>query len=77
MAVGGYIYLKLIHFYNYNLEKSHLRNARRYGDGALFSIGWYTSIAAGLDTVHPNWMALYFHCITEKNISYGGGGTYV
>ena len=39
----------------------HLGNVQRDGNGALCPIGWSANIAAGLDTVHPNWMDLSFH----------------
>ena len=37
-----------------------LVNLQRYGDDALFAVVWSASIAAGLNTFHPNWMAIFF-----------------
>ena len=49
-----------------------LRNLRQDGDSTLFRIGWFAAVCAGLDTVHPNWMDIYFHCLTVHQFGAGG-----
>ena len=55
----------------------HLGNEGRDGDNTPCLIIWSAAVSAGLDTVHSNWMALYFRRLTVNQIYTGGGGAYV
>ena len=84
MVVGGYLYLKFIHFYKVQsgaipavASLVQLETTRRYGNNAIFPIDWSANFVAGLDTIHPNCMALSFHKITVQQLGAEVVGAYM
>ena len=54
-----------------------LGNVRWDGDDMILHIGWSAAVAAGLDTVHPNWMDLSYQHLTSQQIGAEVGGLYM
>ena len=43
----------------------------------ILPIVWSVAVAAGLDTVHPDWMDISFRRLTIKHLGAGEGGAYM